>query len=460
MVLTESWTALLGVFIAPERAFFRARTAGKFSGGFTADLGRVCGAKPIRMRALDSRAMFRTILAALVLVAAVAGGAAARAGTALPTPNDPGWPGQWGLRLANFPELWAVAADQHPVIATIDTGVDATFPDLRNAIVPGWDLVANSATPTDTAGHGTDVAIVIAANENNGYGLAGACPMCRIMPVRVSTDGDTTPAALAAGIRWAVDHGARILSVSVAAGGPPDPGEQAAVDYASMHGAVVIAAAGNDGSSSLHYPAALKGVVSVAATDEQDTLYDWSARGGWVDLAAPGCEFGDVMCGTSYTPPLVAAAVGLLTAADPQVSPVQAINALRATAVHVSGISAGRIDVQAAALALGIPEQKTTGAPSTSGNRQALVQGGAFGRSFSVPLTLAAGPVTVLLTRPNARSCAMALRSNAGVYLTWRSTPSELDISARVAAGRYVLAVQCADAHPRSYSLFVNARFP
>jgi Subtilase family len=408
--------------------------------------------------------MLRRVAALVVALAAVAAGCVAAARASSPAPNDPGWSGQWGLRLAHFPDLWTAAATGHPVIAAIDTGVDATFPDLRNVLVPGWDLVSNDADTTDAAGHGTDVAIVIAANENNGYGLAGACPMCRIMPVRVSVDGETSPDMVAAGIRWAVDHGARILTISIAAGGPADTGEQAAVDYAAMHGAVVIAAAGNDGTTSLHYPAALKGVVSVAATDEQDTLYSWSAHGGWVDLSAPGCEFGDVMCGTSYTPPLVAAAVGILVAAAPNVTPAQAVNALRATAVHVAGIAGGRIDVAAAAALLGISTKPAAGTDATQQQQrqqqQALVQGGTFGRSLTTTLTLGEGPVTVLLTRPDARSCSMALRSASGVYLTWRSTPTELDISARVAKGRYVLAVECPGRRPRPYSLFVNARFP
>ena len=398
-------------------------------------------------------------LAAAVLVVA---GAARAAAPPTTTPNDPGWPGQWGLRLAEFPELWAPANDAHPVIATIDTGVDPTFPDLRNALVPGWDLLANSADPQDTAGHGTDVAIVIAANADNGYGIAGACPMCRIMPVRISADGEASPELVAAGIRWAVDHGARIITISLAATGPPDQDEQAAMDYAGARGAVVVAAAGNDGSTSLHYPAALRGVVSVAATDASDQLYPWSTRGGWVDLAAPGCEYNDQMCGTSYTPPLVAAAIGLLTAADPRVTPVQAVNALRATAVRVPGIAGGRIDLAAAAAALGIPLETTVNAPPPTQRsaRQVLIQGGTLGRNLSSRVTVASGPLTILLTRQNARACSMTLTSGNDVYLTWRTTPNELDLSARVPAGRYLLAVRCSDRRARPYSLFVSAHFP
>ena len=394
---------------------------------------------------------------ALALTVAAALSAAGIAAAAV-TPNDPGWPGEWGLRLIGLPSVWPADAATHPVIATVDTGANADFPDLKQVVVSGWNLLDNTANSSDTAGHGTDVALVIAANQGNSYGLAGACPMCRVMPVKISTDGTATAKLVAAGIRWAVDNGSKVITISIAAPGPPDPDEQAAVDYAGARGAVVFAAAGNDGSTTMHYPAALRGVVSIAGTDENDALYPWSSRGSWVDLAAPGCIYGDTMCGTSYGPPLVAAAVGVLMSASPSVTAVQAVNALRATAVHIPGIAGGRIDVHAAAIALGIP--LTSAAPGGSqpqGRREVTVQGGAFARNFSTTLTVGAGPLTVLFTRANASRCSMSLRSGNALYLTWRSTPNELDISTRVAAGRYTLAVHCAGKRALPYSLNVNA---
>lgn len=371
-------------------------------------------------------------------------------------PNDPGWPGEWGLRLMNMPALWPLATAARPVVATIDTGADPTFPDLRDVLVPAWDLVENDADTNDTAGHGTDVAIVIAANADNGYGIAGACPMCRVMPVKVSADGETSQKAIAAGILWAVDHGARIISISLSTTGPIDSDLQAAVDTAGARGAVIVASAGNDGSTIQHVPAALPGIVSVAATDRSDTLYPWSTRGSWVDLAAPGCEWRDEMCGTSYTPALVAAAIGLLSAADPRVTPVQAVNALRATAVHVAGIDGGRIDVRAAADVLGIGPAPAASEPGVV-QQQVSLQSGTFGQAFRSTFTVAAGPLTVLLWRPHAHACTMSLRTGSAVYLTWRTAPNELDISANVAAGRYVLAVSCTEPQRRTYSLLVRA---
>jgi Subtilase family len=403
------------------------------------------------------RALVITLAAVAVVIAAIAARPASSA-----SPNDPGWSGEWGIRLMRIPAVWAVKTFTHPVIATVDTGANTSFPDLRNVIVPGWNLVDDNSDSSDAAGHGTDVALVIAANLGNGYGLAGACPMCRVMPVKISADGNASPTMIAAGIRWAVNHGARIITISLVATGAADPDEQAAVDYAGARGAVVLASAGNDGSTALHYPAALQGVVSIAATDANDALYSWSTRGNWVDLAVPGCIYKETMCGTSYAPPLVAAAIGVLTAAGPAVTPLQAVNALRATAVPVSGISGGRIDVRAAADALGIPWAVVVDdkSPSSGAGRQVRIESGTFAVDFRTTLNVAAGPLTVLLSRGDARSCTMSLRSADAVYLTWLTTPNELDISTRVDAGRYALVVHCAGSRQRHYSLFVTARFP
>jgi thermitase len=401
------------------------------------------------------------IVACFAVAALAAAAAAARAATVAPLqvpPNDPAWSGQWALRQIQAPDLWAFTdPNAHPVIAVVDSGADPSSPDLRDALVPGWDLLSNDAATPDWDGHGTGVSLVIAAAADNNYGLAGACPMCRIMPVKIDDNGSATPRLIAAGIRWAVDHGAGIISISLSGAGSPDPEEQAAVDYAGAHGAVVVAAAGNDGTTALHYPAALRGVVSVAASDEHDQLYPWSTYGSWVDLAAPGCVYEDAMCGTSFTPPLVAAAIGLLEAASPSVTPVQAVNALRATATHVAGIAGGRIDVRAAADALGIPDALP---PIPQPPQAVHLQSGTFRHTLRTTLVVAAGPFTAILKRAGASACTMSLRSATAVYLTWRSTPNELDISSKVSGGRYVLAVDCTGARSRPYDLSVSARFP
>lgn len=336
----------------------------------------------------------------------------------------------------------------HPVIATVDTGANAAFPDLRGVVVPAWNLVDNDRDTSDTAGHGTDIALVAAANANNGYGIAGACPMCRVMPVKVSLDGTTKPGSIAAGIRWAVDHGARIIVVSIVHTGVPDTSEQAAVAYAGAHGAVVIASAGNDGGTDPHYPAALSGVVSVGATDEHDRLYPWATHGPWVELAAPGCEYGAEMCGASYAPPLVAGAVGVLVAAAAGVTSQQAADALRATAVPVPGIAGGRIDVVAAAERLGILPRPTAAPPTA----QLDLEQGTFVRSLRRRLTVAAARVSIVVTRVDAAPCTLTLRSAKGAYLSANGA-----LTATVPHGTYELLIACGDARRRTYSVLVRA---
>jgi hypothetical protein len=397
---------------------------------------------------------------ALAAILALVAAAAAAAATPKPlprTPNDPGFSGQWGLRLIGVPQVWQLAQPGvQPLVATIDTGVDATFPDLKGVVVPGFNLADNNADTSDTAKHGTDVAIVLAANANNDYGIAGACPMCRVMPVKIADSREVASSMLAVGIRWAVDHGARIMIVSLGQAGDTDPSVQPAVDYATSHGAVVIASAGNDAGVEKHYPAALRGVVSVAATDNADRIYPWATHGDWVDLAAPGCEYGAEMCGASYAPPLVAGAVGLLLAAAPTLTPQQALDALRATAVPVQGIRGGRIDVLAAARTLGIVPVKAAAAASSTTGRQLDLTRGSFGRVLQKRVHTAGGPLTIHLTRANASSCTMELRSPQTLYVASRTTSWELDLSDTVPPGTYTLQVSCLDNRVRPYSLAIQ----
>jgi len=199
------------------------------------------------------------------------------------------------------------------VVAVVDTGVDASSPGLAGRVLPGADLVDDDADAGDVGGHGTAVAAVVAAR----------CERCTILPVRVlSPRGGAPWSRVAAGIVWAVDRGARVINVSIA--GPDGSADlRAAIAYAATHDALVVAAAGNTGETRPAYPAAYAGVVGVGASDARGLLHDWSSRGGWVDLAAPGCARLPVdgraawACGTSFAAPLVAATAALARAADP-----------------------------------------------------------------------------------------------------------------------------------------------
>ncbi len=268
-------------------------------------------------------------------------------------PTDPAWSQEWGLTQIEAPAAWHVSAGSKPVvIAVVDSGVDPTQPDLQGALVPGADFADGSGDTSDQYGHGTMVAGVIAARPNNGVGGAGVCWTCRVMPIKVlGADGSGTAAAIAAGIDYAVDHGANVISMSFVLSGP-DAGVESALAYARAHGVLLVAAAGNTGNDTPTYPAAYPGVISVAAVDPSGALYPWSARGSWVTVAAPGCAYTTTMgggfaanfCGTSAATPLVAGLAGLALSAGND-SPAGVEAALEQSALPLPGaVGSGRVD--------------------------------------------------------------------------------------------------------------------
>jgi subtilisin family serine protease len=269
---------------------------------------------------------------------------------ALRRPNDEFWPDQWSPVKTNAGKAWDLTTGSpQVVVAVIDTGVDQTQPDLRGKLLAGFDFVNGDTDANDDNGHGTAVAGIIAADSDNGIGVAGYCWQCRLLPVKVvGADGSGYDSTLANGMVWATDHGARVLNVSL--GGPSDDlTVTAAAQYAQAHGALVVAAAGNDSSSTLQYPAALPNVVSVSASDQDDRLYSFSNSGAM--LAAPGentttapkggYEF---FIGTSSAAPVVSGVAGLAFSAAPSASPGQVEQALAASAVPIPGVAYGRVD--------------------------------------------------------------------------------------------------------------------
>jgi serine protease len=154
--------------------------------------------------------------------------------------------------------------------------------------VPGYNFLSNNANAADDHGHGTHVAGTIAQSTNNKIGVAGVAPDVAIMPLKVlSARGSGSVAAIAQSIRWAADHGANVINMSL--GGPMSIGSmKSAVKYAHDKGVVVIAAAGNDGRGKVGYPAGYPGVIAVAATQFDETTTFYSNWGAEVDIAAPG----------------------------------------------------------------------------------------------------------------------------------------------------------------------------
>jgi thermitase len=279
-------------------------------------------------------------------------------------PNDPEYLEQWGLGVADVPQAWgSTKGSTNVVIAVVDTGVKPVG-DLAGRLLPGYDFVNNDNNATDDEGHGTMTAGVLGATANNNVGVAGICWTCRILPIKVlGADGSGLYSDIAEGIKYAADHGADIINMSL--GGSVDSQVlRDAVTYAVGKGSLVIAAAGNDGSSAKHYPGAISNVLAVGASTAGDARYPWSNYGsGWVDIAAPGCNLAQGInsivsqfCGTSSATPFVAGVAGLLASATPAPTASMIRTALMSSASGLAGnwvaSSSGRVDADAAMDAL------------------------------------------------------------------------------------------------------------
>jgi len=292
------------------------------------------------------------------------------------TPDDPGYGDQWGIARTGVNRAWdTTRGSRDVVIAVVDTGVKA-LPDLSGRLLPGHDFVNNDSNADDDQGHGTMTAGVIAAAGDNGVGIAGVCWTCRILPVKVlGPSGAGSYSDIAEGVRWAADQGADIINLSLG-GGSDSQLLRDAVSYATGQGAMVIAAAGNNGSSAPHYPAAIPSVLAVGGSTSGDARYPWSNYGStWVDIAGPGCNPAQArnglvgqFCGTSSATPFLSGVAGLLASTSPSPSAATIRAALTSSADKLAGnwvaASSGRVNAAAALAAL--PAAEDHQAPATS----------------------------------------------------------------------------------------------
>jgi len=211
-------------------------------------------------------------------------------------PNDPDWDKQWNLRQIHMPKAWQVSKGKGVVVAVLDTGIAyedtdefKQVPDLKGQkFVKGYDFVNDDDHANDDHGHGTHVAGTIAQATNNKEGVAGVAFEATLMPVKVLDHfGRGTSADIADAIRWAADHGANVINMSLGGGGYSQVMADA-VAYARKKGVTVVCAAGNTGQGRVEYPAAYPGAVAVAAVGPEGLKAPYSSWGKQLDIAAPG----------------------------------------------------------------------------------------------------------------------------------------------------------------------------
>ncbi|MET8906377.1 type VII secretion-associated serine protease mycosin [Micromonospora sp. NPDC004551] len=372
-------------------------------------------------------------LATLLLTGLPAAPASARGPSGCAAPPAPARPvaeQPWPQQRYAPDRLTPLATGAGVVVAVVDSGVDRSHPQLTGRVLDGADFLDPGGDGTrDCAGHGTGVASLVAAAPRPGVSFRGLAPNARILPVRVSEQqvvdgresGRTVGAAeFARAIRWAVDHDADVVNLSVVLYAD-HPAVRAAVAYAVRRDVVVVAAAGNlhDSGDPRPYPAAYNGVLGVGAIGADGSRATFSQTGPYVDLVAPGA---DVLMaapgqghrraeGTSYAAPFVAGTAALLRQYHPELSAAEIARRIVAGADPAPGRGDGygagvlnpyRAVTESPVVAAGrpragaaLPADRPDGAelarqaPRTSARGRALLVAGAAGAAALVVALLA-----------------------------------------------------------------------
>ncbi len=248
-------------------------------------------------------------------------------------PSDTYFADQWGLTAINAQQAWLdLPANPTLVkVAVIDSGVCLTHPDLAGHVLAGWDYVEQDATPQDGYGHGCGVAGIIAANIDNGIGIAGIAPNARILPLRVlDANGSGTYSNVAQAMVDATDQGAQVINLSLG-GASPSSVLESAVAYALARGVTVVAAAGNNGANGALYPAKYSGVIAVGSMDQTLQPSSFSNYGTDIGLWAPGSGILSLRNGGGYGP------MSGTSFAAPEVSGIAALDIALGVSLRANG---------------------------------------------------------------------------------------------------------------------------
>lgn len=341
---------------------FRSRPNPAFLQQFATQNGlqalRVSSMGSVLFRQLNTRAPLQTVMQNMSRSTMVEYSHPNRVYRNMFTVNDPRSSEQNGLAVIGAAKAWDITmGDPKVTIAVIDSGADLTHPDLQANLVPGYNVLNQGQPPQDDNGHGTHASGIAAAVGDNRIGVTGACPRCKLMPIKaLDSTGAGTGFDVGVAVVWAVDNGASIINMSLG-GNESDPTLERAVKYALARNVAVVVAAGNDNTDTPMYPAALPGVISVGSVTTSRERSSFSNYGSWVSVMAPGSSIlstmpmgpvfmttgidnphlneYDLMDGTSMAAPMVAGVVGLIRSRHPQLNPAQIKARLEGTAIDL-----------------------------------------------------------------------------------------------------------------------------